>query len=64
VRKILGDPDERIDRQTAKAWIPFYDGPGARLIDWVYDGVGRVVFSQHTGLLLVFDAVYDPDEPK
>jgi len=64
VRKLLGDPDERIDRQTAKAWIPFYSGPGARLIDWVYAGVGRVVFSQHTGLLLVFDAVSEGDEPK
>jgi hypothetical protein len=64
VRKILGDPDNRRDRLTAKAWIPFYTGPGARLIDWIYDGVGRVVFSMHTGTLEVFDVVHDPGEPK
>jgi hypothetical protein len=63
VRKILGDPDDRMNRLTAKAWIPFYSGPGARLTDWIYDGVGRVVFSLHTGTLEVFDVVPDPGEP-
>jgi len=64
VREILGDPDDRMDRLTAKAWIPFYSGPGARLTDWIYDGVGRVVFSLHSGTLEVFDVVHDPGEPK
>jgi hypothetical protein len=64
VRRILGDPDDRRNRLTAKAWIPFYTGPGARLTDWIYDGVGRVVFSLHTGTLEVFDVVHDPGEPK
>jgi hypothetical protein len=64
VSRILGEPDERIDRLTKKAWIPFYDGPGARLIEWVYAGVGRVVFAVNTGTLLVYDAVYDPGESK
>lgn len=61
VRQILGEPDERIDRVSEKTkWIPFYSGPDARLIDWVYVGVGRVVFTMHTGKLLVYDAVAEP----
>ena len=62
VRRILGDPDDRIDRTTAKAWIPFYTGPGAYLRDWIYKGRGRVVFSLHGGSLHVFDVVYDPGQ--
>ncbi len=64
VRTILGDPDDRIDRLTAKAWIPFYTGRGAYLRDWIYDGEGRVVFSLDDGSLEVLDVVYDPDEGK
>jgi hypothetical protein len=64
VRKILGAPDDRIDRLTAKAWIPFYTGPGANLREWIYEGKGRVVFSLHNGQLKVLDVVYDPDEGK
>ena len=62
VRKILGAPDGKIDRVTAKAWIPFYSGPGANLRDWTYEGKGRVVFSLYNGKLEVVDVVYDPDE--
>jgi len=63
VRRILGDPAERIERVSDKtAWIPFYNGPDARLIDWVYPGVGKVVFSMHTGRLLVYDAVAETGE--
>lgn len=63
VRKILGDPDDRIDRITAKAWIPFYIGPGGYLRDWIYEGEGRVVFSLHKGSLAVVDVIAgsDPD---
>jgi hypothetical protein len=64
VRRILGDPDDRIDRLTAKAWIPFYTGPGAHLREWIYEGEGRVVFSLDDGSLEVLDVVYDPDEGK
>jgi hypothetical protein len=64
VRKILGDPDDRLDRLTAKAWIPFYTGRGAYLRDWIYEGEGRVVFSLDDGSLEVLDVVYDPDEGK
>jgi hypothetical protein len=64
VLKILGEPDDRQERLTAKAWIPFYTGPGAQLTDWIYDGVGRVVFSMHTGTLEVFDVVPDRGEPR
>ncbi|MBW2288703.1 MAG: hypothetical protein JRG90_12865 [Deltaproteobacteria bacterium] len=64
VRKILGTPDDRIDRLTAKAWIPFYNGPGANLRDWIYEGKGRVIFSLYQGKLEVIDVVYNPDEGK
>jgi hypothetical protein len=64
VRGLAGDPDGRIDRLTAKAWIPFYNGPGANLRDWVYEGNGRVVFSLYDGSLRVIDVVYDPGAKK
>jgi len=64
VRKILGAPDDRIDHLTAKAWIPFYMGPGANLRDWIYTGAGRVVFSLYKGQLDVIDVVYDPNVGK
>ena len=64
VRRILGDPDDRLNRLTAKAWIPFYTGPGTHLRDWIYEGEGRVVFSLHDGSLEVLDVVYDPDQGK
>ncbi len=62
VRRILGEPDDRLDRITAKAWIPFYTGPGAYLRDWIYEGQGRVTFSVHGGSLEVLDVVYDPGQ--
>jgi hypothetical protein len=64
VRRILGSPDGRIDRLTAKAWIPFYDGPDANLREWIYEGKGRVVFSLYEGTLEVIDVVYDPHQEK
>ena len=64
VQRILGSPDGRIDRVTAKAWIPFYDGPDANLRDWIYEGRGRVVFSHYRGSLEVIDVVYDPHQRK
>ena len=64
VQRILGSPDGRIDRLTAKAWIPFYNGPDANLRDWIYKGRGRVVFSLYEGSLEVIDVVYDPNQGK
>ena len=64
VRRILGAPDDRIDRITAKAWIPFYTGPGAHLRDWIYENEGRIVFSLDDGSLEVLDVVYNPNEGK
>ena len=64
VLAILGSPDRKIDHQTAKAWIPFYDGPDADLRDWIYAGRGRVVFSLYKGALEVIDVIYDPHQGK
>jgi hypothetical protein len=62
VREILGSPDGRIDRMTARAWIPFYSSPDANLREWIYAGRGRVVFSLYEGSLEVIDVVYDPSQ--
>ena len=64
VQEILGDPDDRNQYLTVKAWIPFYTGADAQKIDWMYAGEGRVVFSMNvrTGTLEVLDVRYDPDE--
>ena len=64
VRTIMGKPDDRADRVTAKAWIPFYNGPDAILREWIYDGEGRVVFTLHRGSLDVHDVVYESDKKK
>lgn len=64
VREILGSPDGRIDRLTAKAWNPFYNGPDANRREWIYAGRGRVVFSLYEGSLEVIDVVYDPSQEK
>ncbi|HEY8156127.1 MAG TPA: hypothetical protein VII72_18500 [Myxococcota bacterium] len=64
VEEILGSPDGRIDRLTARAWIPFYDARGANLREWIYEGRGRVVFSLYQGKLEVVDVVYDPAQGK
>ena len=62
VQRILGSPDGRIDRLTAKAWNPFYNGRDANRREWIYEGRGRVVFSLYEGSLEVVDVVYDPSQ--
>lgn len=61
VRSMLGEPDDRIDRITVRAWIPFYSGAGGYLRDWIYEGKGRVVFSLHKGSLDVVDVIDGSD---
>lgn len=57
VLKILGQPSAIVSRSTAKAFIPFYFGSDRRHVEWIYAGVGRVVFSQnhYTGRLSVIE---------
>lgn len=64
VRKILGDPDDANAYMTGKAWIPFYFGPDTHRSDWMYKGVGRVVFSRNrwSGGLKVIEVKYNPKE--
>ena len=47
VRAILGAPTSSNAYMTGKQWIPYYYGPDTSRTDWVYDGVGRVVFSRN-----------------
>ena len=63
VRKALGEPTTQNAYMTGKSWIPFYYGPDTSRTDYVYDGIGRVVFSRsrYSGQLAVIDVVHDPN---
>ena len=64
VEKLLGEPDNESGYITGKSFIPFYYGPDTSRVDWMYRGMGRVVFSvsQYTGSLRVIRIDYNPDE--
>jgi len=64
VRKVLGDPDNSNSYMTGKSWIPFYYGSDTMRSDWMYKGMGRVVFSrnQYSGSLKVIRIDYNPNE--
>jgi hypothetical protein len=64
VRKVLGDPDNANSYITGKSWIPFYYGTDTSRTDWMYKGMGRVVFSrnQYSGTLKVIRIDYNPNE--
>jgi len=64
VRKVLGDPDNAHAYITGKSWIPFYYGTDTSRTDWMYKGMGRVVFSrnQYSGTLKVIRIDYNPNE--
>ena len=64
VRNILGDPDNANAYVTGKAWIPFYYGTDTTRTDWMYKGMGRVVYSrnQYSGALKVIRIIYNPKE--
>jgi len=66
VRAILGEPDNANAYMTGKAWIPYYYGSDTSRTDWMYKGLGRVVFSRnrYSGGLKVIRVIYDPDELK
>ncbi len=62
VRAILGSPDNSRNYMTGKQFIPFYFGPDTHRSDWVYEGVGRVVFrrNRYSGGLEVIQTRHDP----
>jgi outer membrane protein assembly factor BamE (lipoprotein component of BamABCDE complex) len=64
VRRILGRPDESSAYLTGKARIPFYYGSDTHRSDWMYKGVGRVIFSRnrYSGALSVVQILHDPNE--
>ena len=64
VRNVLGNPTNANAYMTGKAWIPFYYGPDTHRSDWMYEGVGRVVFSRnrYSGGLKVIRVIHNPDE--
>jgi hypothetical protein len=65
VLAILGEPDDRHIYMTDKAWRLFYWGRDTHRAEWVYRGVGSVVFRVHqrSGALEVINVVPDPGEP-
>jgi outer membrane protein assembly factor BamE (lipoprotein component of BamABCDE complex) len=64
VRKVLGEPTTQKAYTTGKAWIPFYYGPDTSRTDYIYKGIGRVVFSrnQYSGQLKVINVLHNPNE--
>jgi hypothetical protein len=64
VREILGEPDDTTHYTTGKAWIPYYHGPDTSRADWIYKGIGRVVFSRnrYSHQLKVIEVLYNPGE--
>jgi hypothetical protein len=47
VRNILGNPASANNYMTGKSFIPFYFGTDTTRTDWIYPGLGRVVFSRN-----------------
>ena len=45
VAEILGQPTDKNDYVSGKAWIPFYYGNDARRQEWHYKGQGSVTFA-------------------
>lgn len=64
VRKAIGEPDNLTNYMTGKAWIPFYFGGDTHRTEWIYTGVGRVVFSRNrwSGGLTVIELIHNPSE--
>lgn len=66
VVKILGEPTDRHQYVTGKAFIPWYFGDDVSRVEWHYRGLGRVVltgggaFGQGGGVVEWVD--YDPTE--
>jgi len=63
VFSVLGAPSSSNSYQTGKMWIPFYYGPDTSRTDFIYSGLGRVVFSnnRYSGALKVIHIIYDSE---
>jgi hypothetical protein len=64
VKKILGDPTDRHEYVTGKAFIPHYYGSDTSRSEWTYKGKGSIVFSRnrYSGSLSVVEVLYDPSK--
>ncbi|HTO06235.1 MAG TPA: hypothetical protein VMR86_04185 [Myxococcota bacterium] len=64
VKKILGDPSDRHEYITGKAFIPHYYGSDTSRSEWIYKGKGSIVFSRnrYSGNLSVVEVLYDPSK--
>ena len=62
VVSILGAPADVTSYQTGKRWMPFYYGPDTSRTDFIYSGLGRIVFSnsRYSGGSKVIRITYDP----
>ncbi len=62
VISILGAPSDVNSYQTGKRWMPFYYGPDTSRTDFIYSGLGRIVFSnsRYSGGSKVIRITYDP----
>jgi hypothetical protein len=65
VHSKLGPPSNRRIYPTGKNWIPFYFGGGTMRTDWIYTGIGRVIFTNTSKFgpnIEVVDVVHNPSE--
>lgn len=64
VRKLLGEPSNINAYMTGKQFIPYYYGSDTSRTDWMYKGVGRVVFSRnrYSQGLKVINVIHNPEE--
>ncbi len=49
VSDLIGRPTDRTSYATGKSHIPFYRGPDRYRFEWMYKGMGRLVFSGQSG---------------
>ena len=62
----LGAPTNRRGYPTGKNWIPFYFGGDTHRMDYIYKGVGRVIFgnaSRFSRVMNVVELLHNPQEP-
>jgi len=66
VRELLGNPDGTKEYRTGKQWIPFYYGPDTQRVEYLYFGIGTVIFTRnrYSGRLSVVKWLLESESAK
>lgn len=65
VSSLIGQPTDTSSHVTGKAFIPYYYGGDTHRVEYIYKGLGRIVFAPphaFTGDLRILEIHYDPTE--